>query len=570
MVRYALTSLALSCSTVICFASPDSVLINGNIYPEASQSLRFEAMAVGDDRIVALGDTKSIQDLAGPTTHVIDLKGRTVLPGFNDQHVHPLSASMRGAGCQINQGSDLSELKARLATCIDKFRDGDWIVGGQWDASSLGAAPRAELLDDISPNNPVSLTDTSGHSIWVNSMAMKLASVTRDSESPQGGVVERLPDGSLSGVFRESAISLITRAIPRPTEEEMFNSLPVGLKEMARFGITSYTEAAVGFIASVEAEMNTLKRYAEEVGLPLRARACLTWSPATGLKEDNIDALIAQRNLWQAENLTVDCIKIFVDGVPTDSHTAAMLAPYVDNVPGRSPDVEDRGITMVPQEALNRATARFDSMGLTVKYHAAGDAAVRAGLDAIEYTRTVNGAYGPLHDVGHTTFVDPSDLRRARAIGATIEMSPYLFSPTPINDSITAAIGEPRIERAWPVREAVDAGALVVIGSDWAVVPSVNPWIAIETLITRERPGGSDKTFYGDSQSITLDEALTMLTANAARHLGRENELGKLLPGYLADYIVIDRDPWQTQIRRLHQINVEMTVVGGNIVYSSD
>ena len=108
MVRYALTSLALSCSTVICFASPDSVLINGNIYPEASQSLRFEAMAVGDDRIVALGDTKSIQDLAGPTTHVIDLKGRTVLPGFNDQHVHPLSASMRGAGCQINQGSDLS------------------------------------------------------------------------------------------------------------------------------------------------------------------------------------------------------------------------------------------------------------------------------------------------------------------------------------------------------------------------------------------------------------------------------------------------------------------------------
>lgn len=569
-MRCLITSVALVCTATISVAAPDAIFLNGNIYPEASHAVKFEAMAVDGDRVLTLGNGASVKALAGPETRVVDLGGRTVLPGFNDQHVHPLGAGVEDMGCHIEQGSTLAQLLANLSECVASTPKGQWIKGAQWDASSLGETPQASSLDRVSPDHPVILTDTSGHSIWANSLAMKLADITREVESPRGGVVERLPDGSPSGVFRESAIALVSRAAPRLGAEELKHALSHSLQEMARYGITSYSEAAVGYLSGVEAEMTVLKAYADETGIPLRARACLTWSPATGLKEPDIDSLIAERNLWQADHLSVDCIKIFLDGVPTDSHTAAMLAPYVDKVPGRDAGQEDIGITMVPQDELNEATARFDAMGLSVKYHAAGDAAVRAGLNAIEYARRVNGAYGPLHAVGHATFVTREDLERARDIGATIEMSPYLFSPTPINDSITTAVGEPRITRAWPVRDAIDSGALVVIGSDWAVVPSVNPWIAIETLITRERPGGSQDTFYGTSQRITLEEALAMLTINAARHLGRDHELGRLLPGYLADFIVIDRDPWKTPVRELHKVNVEMTIVGGREVYSNE
>lgn len=569
-MRKQIPAALLSCIALSAVAAPDAVYLGGRIYPEAAPDARHEAMAVEGGRIVALGSSASIKALAGSATDVIQLAGKTVLPGFNDQHVHPLGAGIEGEGCLIEQGSTLKQLQERLAGCVARTAPGEWIKGAQWDAASLGAVPAASLLDAVAPDNPVVLTDTSGHSVWANSLAMARGGITRESQSPKGGVVERLDDGSPSGVLRESAISLVSHAMPRPDAAALRQALANSHAEMARYGITGYTEAAIGYIAGVAAEMNAVQAYAEENGMPLRARMCLTWSPATGLKEADIDELIAQRNLWAGHQLSVDCIKIFLDGVPTDSHTAAMLAPYVDKVPGRDPHAVDMGITMVPQAELNEATARFDAMGLSVKYHAAGDAAVRAGLDAIEYTRQVNGAYGPLHAVGHATFVAKEDLQRARDIGATIEMSPYLFSPTPINDSITAAVGEPRIQRVWPVREAVDAGALVVIGSDWAVVPSVNPWIAIETLITRERPGGSDDTFHGTGEAITLEQALALLTTNAARHLGRDHELGKLLPGYLADFMVIDRDPWQTPVRELHKMGVSMTVVGGKTVYSNE
>jgi hypothetical protein len=336
---------------------------------------------------------------------------------------------------------------------------------------------------------------------------------------------------------------------------------------MASYGITSFTEAAVGYIAGIDTEMTTVHRYATSEGMPLRGRFCLTWMPATGFQETDIDALIEKRNRWAAPNVSVDCIKIFLDGVPTDSHTAAMLEPYADRVPGRDPHTEDRGSLLVPQEVLNKALARFDAAGLTVKFHAAGDAAVRAGINAVNYARQVNGLPGPSHDVGHATFAAPGDFELARKAGVTIEMSPYLWTPTPINDSITKAVGEPRIKRVWAIREALDAGALVVAGSDWAVVPSVNPWIAIETMITREKPGGSDTTFYGKEQAVTLDEAMRIFTRNGARHLGKSHELGTLAPGYLADLIIVDRDPWKIPVRELHTVRVDATIVGGKIVH---
>jgi predicted amidohydrolase YtcJ len=235
---------------------------------------------------------------------------------------------------------------------------------------------------------------------------------------------------------------------------------------------------------------------------------------------------------------------------------------------GRDDEASRKGLLMVPQEVLNQAVTRFDAMGLTVKFHAAGDAAVRAGLNAIEAARRANGFSGRLHDVGHCTFVASQDIGRARPMGATFEVSPYLWGPTPINDDITAAVGPRRIERVWPVRDMITAGALVVPGSDWAVVPSVSPWIGLETLVTREVPGGSPNSF-GKSQAITLEQAFRMYTENAARHVGAGDRLGRIERGMLADLVVVDRDPFEIPIRAVHATRVERVFIGGEQVFEA-
>jgi hypothetical protein len=243
-----------------------------------------------------------------------------------------------------------------------------------------------------------------------------------------------------------------------------------------------------------------------------------------------------------------------------------MLDPYADTVEGRDDDASRYGMLLIEQSITNELVTKFDRQGLTIKFHAAGDAAVRAGLDAIEAARKHNGDSGLHHNVGHVTFISENDLGRAKTLNATLELSPYLWSPSPINDDITKAIGPERIERVWPFREVIDAGALVVAGSDWPVVPSVNPWIAIESLVTREEPGGSEKNF-GKPQAISVDEAIKLFTSNAAVHMGTADSLGQLTPGFLADLVVIDQNPYEAPATDLHRTKVLMTFINGERVF---
>jgi predicted amidohydrolase YtcJ len=200
--------------------------------------------------------------------------------------------------------------------------------------------------------------------------------------------------------------------------------------------------------------------------------------------------------------------------------------------------------------------------------HAAGDAAVRAGLDAIEAARRANGFSAQLHDVAHNSFVHPDDIRRAAQIAATFEMSPYIWYPNPITPDIVKAVGAERMQRWIPLKDAIDAGALVVPGSDWSVVPSVNPWIAIETLVTRRAPGGGGEAL-GEGQRITLEQAIDLFTVNSARQKGKRAELGTIEPGMLADLVVINQNPFDVPITDVHKTRVLTTLVDGEVVYSA-
>lgn len=559
----AVVSQADSAAGVASLAGPTQarlLLTGGRIHATGGV---VEAMAV-DARgvIIAVGRNADLEKYRGSATRVIDLEGQAVLPGFHDLHVHPLFGALRERECNIPQGSNVPQTQAIVKSCASKAGKGKWVSGGQWDASALGRIPDRAMLDAVAPDNPVLLNDTSGHSAIANSRALAVAGITRDTPNPAGGIIERDAAGEPTGVLRESAAEFVHHFVPPPTAEDVRAALGSALTRMLGYGITSYTEASVGFPAGSEKELNAYAALADAGILRQRVRLCLTWEPGNPQSE----AVIAARNFYARERVATDCVKIFLDGVPTDSHTAAMLEPYAGTVEGRTDEASRKGMLLVKQDVLDEAVTRYDRLGLVVKFHAAGDAAVRAGLDAIAAARKANGFSGRLHDVGHCTFVAQDDLKRARAIGATFEVSPYLWSPSPINDDITAAVGPERIRRVWPVRDMIDAGALVVAGSDWAVVPSVNPWPAVEALVTREKPGGSPESF-GKAEAISLAEAVDLFTLNAARHLGAGDRLGRIAPGMLADVIVLDRDPYDIPVQELHETRVMKTLINGEVVY---
>ncbi len=490
--RVAGTGLALVLSLLgplpaaLVAQAADLILTGGKVRTATGWA---DAMAVRRGVIVAVGDAAAVATRRGPRTRVIDLHGRTVLPGLHDTHVHPLHGGINERRCKIPQGSTLAATQAIVKACVARARPGEWVLGGQWDAPALGAVPDRTSLDRVAPNEPVLLDDTSGHSAWANSRALAAAGVTKTTPDPPGGIIERDQRGEPTGVLRESAIDLVKRHAPVASAAAIRSALQWSLQLMLSFGITAFTEASTGFMAGIEPELKAFADLADAGLLKQRTTLCIGWTRATTRPRRPSP----NGTSTPGRCLAVDCVKIFLDGVPTDGHTAAMLQPYADAVAGRTDAASQTGMLLLDQAVLDDAVTRFDRIGLTVKFHAAGDGAVRAGLSAIAAARRNNGFSGLMHNVGHCTFVSAKDLERARAIGATFEVSPYLWGPSPINDAITSAVGPEIIKRVWPVREMLDAGALVVAGSDWAVVPSVDPWIGIETLVTRQVAGGKSR-----------------------------------------------------------------------------
>ncbi len=560
LIALAITSIFLSHTPVFSGENTaDLILSNGQVMTSDGW---VDAIAIRDGVIVALGTNKSMEKMREKDTDYIDLKGQAVLPGFHDMHVHPLYGGMGEIQCKILQGSNLLETQSKVKSCAKGLPEGKWVTGGQWDASAIGQAPHRTMLDAVTPNNPILLNDTSGHSAWVNSSALKIAGITKDTPNPEGGIIERDEEGNPTGVLRESAIEIVRGHIPVPSDADIKKSLKWAINNMLSYGITAYNEASLGFVAGLKKEAEIYASLADEGFIKQHTRLCLTWFPGG----EEIEEVIASRNLYARDRLAPDCIKIFLDGVPTDSHTAAMLDDYKGTIEGRTDEASRKGLLLVDQDVLNKAVIRFDKMGMTVKFHAAGDAAVNAGLNAIEAARVANGFSGLLHNVGHCTFVSEDDIPRAKTLGATFEMSPYLWTPSPINDDITSAIGEPRISRVWPIRDAIESGSLVVPGSDWAVVPSVNPWIAVESLVTREEAGGS-KNSFGKDQAISLSQAIDMFTVNSAKHMGTSDKVGRIEIGMMADIIVVDKNPFKIPVTELHKTKVKMTFIQGEKLY---
>ncbi len=542
--------------------APDLILTNGRVRTPSGWA---EAIAIRGGVITSVGDANAIDPLRGPATEFVDLGGKTVLPGLHDLHVHPLFAGLEQFACGFPAGAAPTAIAAAVKACARDKQPGEWTVGGNWVAAVFqpGQQNRA-FLDAVAPAQPVLLNDEAHHSVWVNSPALALAGITRATPNPAGGIIERDPAGDPTGLLRESAARLVEGVVPPATLEARRQALVLAANQMLSFGITSFTVASVR-----TPDIGPLAALSAEGLIKQRVRGCIVWGPEPATVKAMGDSLIAARGAYAGPRFRPDCVKIFLDGVPTESHTAAMLAPYRRARSASPGSALEKGMLNMPQAVLDEAVTRFDRLGLHIKFHAAGDAAVRAAINAVARARAVNGSGGPMHDVGHSTFVDPADIPRVRAVQMAWEFSPYIWYPTPIaSNDILAAVGPDRMRRWIPIREALATGALVVAGSDWSVVPSVNPWLAMETLVTRQKPGGSAETL-GLGQRISLDQALRIFTENGAVLMDQRDQVGSIEIGMRADLVVTERNPFQIPITELHDTKVAMTFINGEKVFDA-
>jgi predicted amidohydrolase YtcJ len=535
-------------------SSPDILIINGKVMTPDGWA---EAVAIDDGLITKVGTTLVLSKLASSTTKIFDAKGAAVIPGLHDLHVHAIGGGLEQFSCRFRPAAPPAEISKAVAACVRRAKPGEWIQGGNWIANVFAKGQQtAAFLDKVAPNNPVMLSDESHHSAFVNSAALKAAGITRATKDPVNGKIERDAKGEPTGVLREAAMGLVAAVIPPAGEERMTKGLEVASNLMLSYGITSFTDAGLDPVS-----LKVMSDMSRTGGMKLRVRGCMRWNPNDQGGESTSLAMIAGRQRFETARFKPDCIKVGLDGVPTESHTAAMLEPYHGS--------NETGMSSIAAAVLHPSIIDFDRQGLHVKFHAAGDAAVRNAINAIAAARKANGPGGPFHDVAHASFVDPADIKRVAELSSSWEFSPYIWYPSTITRDIIAAVGEERMVRWIPIADALNAGGLVGAGSDWSVVPSINPWLAIETMVTRQQPGGSAATL-GAGQRVKLADALRIFTLNGARVMRHSDIVGTIEPGKFADIVVTDRDVFSIPETDIHKVHARWTFIAGEKVFDQE
>ncbi|MDX1382902.1 MAG: amidohydrolase, partial [Thermoanaerobaculia bacterium] len=451
------------------------------------------------------------------------------------------------------------EIVAAVARCAEERPGDGWITGGRWGSAVFpDTNPHKALLDAVAPDRPVILAEESGHAVWVNSKALELAGIDATTEAPPGGLIMRDADGEPTGTLKETAAALARAAVPPASPHQRQEAAAWAMRRLVAHGVTSMKDAW-----ALRPSLEAYSALEDRGELPMRVATSIVWYSGADEGTDPAD-LLALRDEFASDRIATGFAKLMLDGVPTTSRTAAMLDPYL----GESPEEAAVDRLLIDREALRDLVTRLDAEGVTVKMHAAGDASVRASLDAIEAARERNGSSGLPHEVGHAGFVHPDDLPRFAALGAVMEVSPYIWYPTPITDvAIREVVGEARMADFWPIRSGVDAGANVVAGSDWPVVPDLNPWRAMEAMVTREDPDAGFAGVLGPHQAVSVAQAIEILTRNGAVALRQDGRVGTLEVGKRADLVVLDRDLFAIPPHEIGETRVEMTVVDGEVVY---
>lgn len=548
-----LALLGMNCSRSD-MKTADLVLLNGAIWTVDPAHPWVEALAVNGDRISRVGKTSEIKKLVGRETRVVDLHGSLVLPGFIDSHTHFLKGGISLGSVQLRDVTSREEFVARVAAKVRELEKGEWILEGNWDHEQFSPPelPRKEWIDAVSPDNPVCVTRYDLHIALANSLALKLAGITKDTPSPEGGEIQKDPDtGEPTGIVRDAALAMVTKNIPEPTLNMRTKAVLAALRHAAEVGVTSVNDMAEAPIFGQSFEI--YQQLHQEGRLTTRIYFYIPIDKMDIYEELRLKTPFG--NNW----LEIGGLKGFVDG-GVGASTAYFFEPYADN-PRTCGLLAPQ---MFPEGIMEHRVRRASEEGLQVAIHAIGDKANALILDIYEHIS--DG--GPVKDrrfrIEHAQHLREKDIERFGRLGIIASVQPYHAADD--GRWMENRIGPERCRTTYAFKSLLDHGAVLALGSDWPVAP-LDPLQGIHAAVTRQTTDGKKPGGWYPEQKISVEEAIKGYTWNGAYATFSEDDKGSLEAGKLADIVVLDQNLFKIDSPKIKETRVTMTIVGGRVVY---
>ena len=527
----------------------DLIVTNARIYTVDEAHPLAEAMAVRGGKVQFVGSSGAVMALKGASTRVIDLAGKTVIPGMVDAHGHVDNLGLALRTVDLTGTTSYDEVIARVVARARTTPAGQWIIGRGWDQNDWGDTrfPTHGKLTAAVPNNPVYLTRVDGHAGLANAAALKAAGVTAQTKDPDGGHIERASDGSPAGVFVDNAQGLVGRVIPRPTRDEVKSEVQAAIAEAQKWGLVGVHDAG--------ASAQTLEIYEELAkahALNFRLYAMISDDSATVAKWFARGPLVAgyDSTLW------IRSVKLYADGA-LGSRGAALLDPYSDNA-------NTNGLLVSKPEHLEAVAERALKAGFQVNTHAIGDRGNRIVLDAYEQALKAVPVADHRFRIEHAQIINPDDIPRFAALGVI----PSMQASHQTSDMYWAGnrLGSTRVLGAYAWRSLLDNGSIIPNGSDFPV-EQVNPLISFHAAFSRQDAHNWPPNGWYPEQKMTREEALRSITLWPAYAAFQERVMGSLTPGKLADFVVLDQDIMRVAAEQVLSTQVLATYVGGKAVY---
>lgn len=543
-------SLALVSQTNSRREMADLVLLNGTVWTVNPDQPWAEAVALKGDKILEASSSEEVKRMIGDNTQVIDLKGDLVLPGFIDSHTHFLDGGFSLLSIRLRDAESREEFITRIDDKAKEIGKGVWILDGNWDHQSFDPPelPRKEWIDPVTPHNPVCVNRHDGHMVLVNSLALKLAGITKNTPTPAGGEILKDPEtGEPTGILKDAAMNLVMRHIPEPSFKEKLKAAEVALKHAAELGVTSAHDMA--YAENFEVYQELLRQN------KLTARLYV-YIPIT---EVEIYARLKLKTPFGNNLLKIGGLKGFVDG-SLGSSTALFFDPYTDN-PRKKGLLHSQ---MFPEGIMEKRIIQADKAGLQVAVHAIGDKANNILLDIFERIITQNGERDRRWRIEHAQHLLPQDIERIANLGIIASVQPYHA----IDDGRWAErkIGRKRCQYTYAFKSLVEKGAVLACGSDWTVAP-LDPIGGIYAAVTRQTLDGKHPEGWFPEQKISLEEAIRGYTLNGAYAEFSENLKGSVEKGKLADLVVLSRNIFKIQPDEIQKTEVKMTIFNGKVIY---
>ncbi len=527
----------------------DLVFRGGRIWTGQEGVALQEALAVRNGRIVAVGTDETVDAHVGTETRVVELDGRSLLPGFIDAHTHFIDGGFKLAGVDLRDAATPEELTRRIAAFAAGVPAGTWITGGDWDHELWGGElPRREWIDSVTPEHPVFVNRLDGHMALANTLAIRAAGLDEGGQpmpDPPGGAIVRDPvTGEAAGVFKDEAMGLVGVVIPDPSDEDVDRALQAAAAHALERGVTQVHD--MGSWRGLEA----YRRAHARGELSLRVYSVVPMASWARLRDYVSEHGRGDSRLWWGG------LKAFVDG-SLGSTTAWFYEPYDD-------EPETSGFMTTDSAELRSWIEETDAAGLHVIVHAIGDRANDWLLDVYQDVATANGPRDRRFRIEHAQHLSPGAPSRFAEQAVIASMQPYHAA----DDGRWAEkrIGAERIEMTYAFRSLADAGAALAFGSDWTVAP-LDPVLGVDAAVTRRTIDGANPGGWVPTQRITLEETLSAYTVGAARAGFMEEEVGTLSEGMRADLVVMSADLFSLDPKGLREARVDMTVVDGRVAY---